>query len=146
VIARPAGTGERIAIDDPARGGIGEEQRLGIALDAGVGEERAEDLGAAGEAERKGAGEITDVAVALNEVGAAAIARGGAAAGRHHLGDRDEPDAAVAEKRGGGGPRRGVVGFGRGRRRRSRCGRGRGLRRGGRGVDHARQRHTERME
>ena len=99
VVAGPALVHARIAIDDAAEGRVVDEQRTEIAIDARVDEERSEDLGAILHAERERAGEIGDVGVALNLVGAAPVAARRPLAVRQHFGGGHEPQAGVAEER-----------------------------------------------
>src|SRR5262249_9879404 len=88
VIACPELVDLRIAIDRAAERGIRKEDGTDVAVDARHGEERAEDLGAVLDAEREGSGEVADVGVALDPVGAAAIAADRHLAVAEHLGGR----------------------------------------------------------
>ena len=109
VVARPRLVDARIAIDDPSDGGIGDEHRDDVAIDARIDEERPEDLGPIPEAHGKGAGEVGDVGVALDEVRAAPIPADRPLTAGEHFGGRHIPQSSVAVER---------------RRRRSRVGRG----------------------
>src|SRR5262249_9500444 len=74
VVPGPVLVHSRIAVDDAADRRIrGDEQRVGIAIDAGVEQEGAEDFGAVLDTDAKGAGEVADVGVALLPVGAAPV-------------------------------------------------------------------------
>src|SRR5207302_2962037 len=101
-----------IPIDHAAERRIARKQRNQIPVDSRVEDERAEDLGAIADADREGPCEIADVRIALDEIRAAAITGHGKLLRRKHFSGRHEPDARVAEKCRGRGPR--IV---RGRRR-----------------------------
>ena len=98
VVAGPVLVDAGIAVDDPAKRGFVDEQRIQVAVDARVEEERPEDLRAILDADAEGAREIADVGVALDPVRSAAIRASGPLAAGQHLGGRHIPQPSVAEE------------------------------------------------
>src|SRR4029079_4422164 len=99
---------------DSAEGWVGDKERVEVAINARVEEERPEDLRAVLYSDRERTGKVADVRVPLDEIGAAAIPANGPLAAGENFGGRRKPQPSVAEE---------------GRRRRSRflrCGRRRG--------------------
>src|SRR5207253_8879766 len=87
------------AIEDRGEVRVLDEQRFGVAVDAGVEEERSEDLRAILDAVPDRAGEVADVCVALDEVRAATIPANGPFAAREDCAGRHKPHTSLAEER-----------------------------------------------
>ncbi len=112
VVAGPPLVDPRVAIDNAAHVRVVDEQRHQVAIDAGVDEERPEELRAVLDPDRKRAGDIADVAEALDVIRAAPVAADRPLTVAEHLAGRNKPQSSVAEE----GRRRRSSLFGRGRR------------------------------
>ena len=99
VIPSPRLVDARVPIENPAEVRVLDEQRFDVAVDAGVEEERSEDLRAILDAVPNRAGEVADVCVALDEVRAATIPANGPFAAREDFAGRHKPHTSVAEER-----------------------------------------------
>jgi hypothetical protein len=108
VVSRPNLTHARVTVDDAPRLLIGCENRPNVAVDPGVEQERAKNLGPPAEPDAESASDVTYVGETLLEVRAAAVPADGPLAVSKHLGRGHEPEPRIPEER---------------RRRRSRLGR-----------------------
>jgi hypothetical protein len=98
VVAGPRGVDAGIPIDKPAVFRVGIEQRPDVAVDARIEEHRPEDFRAAFDAVCERAGEVANVGVALNIVGASTVAADRPLAFGQYLGRGHEPQTRIAEE------------------------------------------------